>query len=85
MSTDFYSLKICLLVTSKKNHMCQFLEIVRTRVDHPACQLTIAAQLLLDPGKIEPYTIIIMVRRFKKPQTFPFFPIPPPPFFWTFY
>jgi hypothetical protein len=34
---------------------------VRTWADHAPCQPTIAAQLLLDGGKIEPYTIIIMV------------------------
>jgi hypothetical protein len=37
-----------------------FVEIVRTQADHPPCQPTIAAQLLLDGCKIEPYTIIIM-------------------------
>jgi hypothetical protein len=52
MSTDFYSLKI--------TWVAQFVEIVRTRADHPPCQPTIAAQLLLDGGKIEPYSIIIM-------------------------
>jgi hypothetical protein len=48
-------------VTSKKiKWVAQFIEIVRTRADHPPCQPTIAAQLLLDSGNIEPYTIIIM-------------------------
>jgi hypothetical protein len=41
--------------------VAQFIEIVRTRADHPPCQPTIATQLLLDGGKIEPYTIIIMI------------------------
>jgi hypothetical protein len=59
MSTDFYSLKIC--VTSQTiTWVAQFVEIVRTWADHPPCQPTIAGQLLLDGGKIEPYTIIIM-------------------------
>jgi hypothetical protein len=38
----------------------EFVEIVRTRADHPPWQPTIAAQLLLDGGKIEPYTKRIM-------------------------
>jgi hypothetical protein len=62
MSTDFYSLKICLLVSHQKiTWVAQFVEIVRPWADHPPCQPTIAAQLLLGGGKIEPYTIIIMV------------------------
>jgi hypothetical protein len=38
----------------------EFVEIVCTRADHSPCQPTIAAQLLLDGGKIDPYTIRIM-------------------------
>jgi hypothetical protein len=50
-----------LFANIQKNHMdSQFVEIVHTRADHPPCQPTIAAQLLLDGGKIEPYTIIII-------------------------
>jgi hypothetical protein len=37
--------------------IAQFVVIVRMLADHPPCQPTIAAQLLLDGGKIEPYTI----------------------------
>jgi hypothetical protein len=48
-------------VTSKKiTWVALFVEIVRTRADHLPCQPTITAQLFLDGGKIEPYTIIIM-------------------------
>jgi hypothetical protein len=50
MSTDFYSLKICLVVWHpKKSHgrVAQFVEIVSMREDHQPCQPTIAAQLLL--------------------------------------
>jgi hypothetical protein len=39
----------------------EFVEITRTRADHLPWQLTIAAELLLDGCKIEPYTIIIMM------------------------
>jgi hypothetical protein len=42
--------------------VAQFVEIVRTRADHPPCQPTISDQLLLDGGKIEPFTIIIMAK-----------------------
>jgi hypothetical protein len=35
----------------------EFVEITRTRPDHLPCQPTIAAELLLDGCKIEPYTI----------------------------
>jgi hypothetical protein len=42
----------------------EFIEITHTRADHLPWQPTIAAELLLDGCKIEPYTIIIMPQRF---------------------
>jgi hypothetical protein len=42
----------------------EFVEITRTRPDHLPCQPTLAAELLLDGCKIEPYTIVIMGHTF---------------------
>jgi hypothetical protein len=61
----FTPLKFVFLCDIHKNHMgcsvrrnCAYAE---GQADYPRCQPTIAAHLLLDGGKIEPYTMIIMI------------------------